>query len=191
MGRAVSPPLTAENNYATKSPLVTMGCLTFTPTLPLPSTIFTPSNTPIPRPTPLTTPKGIQIQSAILPQYTLHTDWRQVCTKSHLRLIVSDTAENYLMLSVFVELAFFTPCWVMQVTQWTWPLRAQMEHVFTGQMHLLLPNQQCQSIKIEFHLDWCNCPHKKLKPLCKLDTTTTTALQATCLQKAEHEKQKK
>ena len=34
----------------------------------------TPSNTPIPRPTQLTTPNGIRIQSAILPQYTFRTD---------------------------------------------------------------------------------------------------------------------
>ena len=32
-----------------------------------------PSNTPIPRPTPFTTPNGIQIQSAVLPQYTFRT----------------------------------------------------------------------------------------------------------------------
>jgi len=33
-----------------------------------------PSNTPIPRLTPLTTPNSIWIQSAILPQYTFQTD---------------------------------------------------------------------------------------------------------------------
>jgi len=33
-----------------------------------------PSNTPVPRPTPLTTPNGIRIQSAVLPQYTFRTD---------------------------------------------------------------------------------------------------------------------
>jgi len=33
-----------------------------------------PSNTPIPRLTQLTTPNGIRIQSAVLPQYTLRTD---------------------------------------------------------------------------------------------------------------------
>jgi len=31
LGRAASPPLTAENNYATKSPLITLKCHTFTP----------------------------------------------------------------------------------------------------------------------------------------------------------------
>jgi len=64
-----------ENNYATKSPSVTMGCPTFTPkTAHFYSMISTPSYTPIPRLTPLTTPNGIQIQSAICPQYTLQTD---------------------------------------------------------------------------------------------------------------------
>jgi len=33
-----------------------------------------PSNTPVPRPTPLTSPNSIHIQSAVLPQYTIHTD---------------------------------------------------------------------------------------------------------------------
>ena len=60
--KATSPPLTEENNYATKSPLVTMGCPIYLPkTSPFPSTISTPSNTPIPRPTPHTTPNGIQM----------------------------------------------------------------------------------------------------------------------------------
>ena len=36
LGRAASPPLKAENNYATKSPLVTVGRPKFTPKLPLP-----------------------------------------------------------------------------------------------------------------------------------------------------------
>ena len=34
LGRAASPPLTVENNYATKSPLVTMGCPHSPPKLP-------------------------------------------------------------------------------------------------------------------------------------------------------------
>jgi len=59
---AASPPLTAKNNYATKSPLVTTGCPTgptFNPkTVPSNSTISTPPNTPIRRPTPITTPNG-------------------------------------------------------------------------------------------------------------------------------------
>jgi len=63
------------HNYATTSPMVTMERPKFTPkTTTSPSTITTPSNTPIPRPIPLITPNGIQIQSAVLPQYTLRTD---------------------------------------------------------------------------------------------------------------------
>jgi len=38
-GKSRVATLTAENNYATKSPLVTMGCSTFTPNCPFPSTI--------------------------------------------------------------------------------------------------------------------------------------------------------
>ena len=34
------------------------------------------SNIPTPRPTPLTIPNGIWIQSAVLPQYTFWTDWQ-------------------------------------------------------------------------------------------------------------------
>jgi len=59
------------------------------------------SNTPDPRPTPLTTRNGIQIQSAVLPQYTFRRDrdrytghWRQVCTNSRSRLTLSDAANN-------------------------------------------------------------------------------------------------
>jgi len=33
-----------------------------------------PSNTPMPRPTPLTRVNGIRIQSAVLPQYPFRTD---------------------------------------------------------------------------------------------------------------------
>jgi len=46
LGRAASPPLTAENNYDTKSPLITMERPTFTSkTVLSPSTISTQSNT--------------------------------------------------------------------------------------------------------------------------------------------------
>ena len=38
--------------------------------------ITTPSNTPVLRPTPLSTPNGIRIQSAVLPHYTFRTDRR-------------------------------------------------------------------------------------------------------------------
>jgi len=71
-------------------------------TAPSPSTICTPSNTPIPRPTPLTTSNGIQIQSAVFPKYTFGTDtdrqtdtWdkRQVHSKAAYE-IVSDAAKN-------------------------------------------------------------------------------------------------
>jgi len=62
------------HSYATKAPLVT-GRPKFIPkTAPYSSTITTPSNTPIPWPTALTTPNGIRIHSAVLPQYTLRTD---------------------------------------------------------------------------------------------------------------------
>jgi len=57
-----------------KAPLVTMGRPKFTlKTAASPSTITTPSNTPITSQTLLTTPNGIRIQSAILPQYTFRT----------------------------------------------------------------------------------------------------------------------
>jgi len=85
-------------NSNSKSPLVTMGCPTKSPLLlrrypPL-------SNTPIPRPTSLTNPNGIQIQSAVF--FTIHPpdrqsdkqtdrqtdrrDRRQVCGASSCRL---------------------------------------------------------------------------------------------------------
>jgi len=42
--------------------------------LPSQWSTWTPSNTRIPRPTQLTTPNGIQIQSAVFPQFTHRTD---------------------------------------------------------------------------------------------------------------------
>jgi len=70
---------TLLHNYATLSPLVTMGGYNGTPqihlkTAPFPSTIITPSNSPIPRPTPVTIPNVTHIHSAVLPQYTFQTD---------------------------------------------------------------------------------------------------------------------
>jgi len=63
-----------------------------------------PSNAPIPRPISLTTPNGIQIQSAVFPQITNRTDrptdrWdrRQVCENTRLPstvLIVQSNAAN-------------------------------------------------------------------------------------------------
>jgi len=68
---------TLPHSCTTKAPLVTIG----RPKLKIhpqncPSLRRSPplSNTPIPRPTPLTTPNGIWIKSAVLPQYTLQTD---------------------------------------------------------------------------------------------------------------------
>jgi len=67
--RSHAPPQTTahsvhvlSHNYPTNSPLVTVGCPTFTcKTAPSLLTITTLSNTPIPRPTPLTTSNGIWI----------------------------------------------------------------------------------------------------------------------------------
>ena len=68
-GRVASPPLMH------RIPLVTMVRPTFnSKTAPSSSTISTPSNTPILRPTQLSTPNGIQIQSAVVPQFTVQTD---------------------------------------------------------------------------------------------------------------------
>jgi len=58
-----------------------------------------PSDTRIPRLTPLITPNDIHIQSAILPQYTFWTDRqarREVCKNTHLCSIwlYSDMANN-------------------------------------------------------------------------------------------------
>ena len=74
-GKAASPPVAEENDYATKSPLVTMGCPTFT-TKTASSLRRSPpaSNTPFPRPTPLTTSNGIWIQLVVLTQYTFRTN---------------------------------------------------------------------------------------------------------------------
>jgi len=76
--KAMSPPLTAENNYATKSPLVTNGCRIFIPkTATSPLTITTPSNTPLPRMTPLTTCKNTCLRSInfIATPITTRTHW--------------------------------------------------------------------------------------------------------------------
>jgi len=64
--------------------------------------MWTPSNTPIPRPTSLSTPNGFQIRSAILSQYTLRTErqtdrrWarREVCANSRLRSIYRAFQKN-------------------------------------------------------------------------------------------------
>jgi len=78
-----------------KSPLITMGCPKFNPTTaPSPLMIMTPSNMPIPQPTPLTI-NSIWIHSAVLPQYTVdrQTD-KHVCHISRLCSPDSDTAKK-------------------------------------------------------------------------------------------------
>ena len=63
------------HNDATKSHSLQWNAPNSPPKLPLPLRRSTlPSNTPIPQPTPLSNPNGIQIQSAVLPQYTFQTD---------------------------------------------------------------------------------------------------------------------
>ena len=76
---------------------------------------MTPSNTPIPQPTPMTTQKRIRISSAILPQYTFRTDrhtdtqrdrWarRQVRNMSaSLAVLIESDA---LIISLFIPLTF-------------------------------------------------------------------------------------
>jgi len=98
-----------EYKNTVKNALQTSGAKNPKPTLPLRACGLS-SKSPIPQMIPLTTPNGIQIQSAVLPQYTLRTDWltdwptdkqtntwhwQQICTKSCLHLIVSDAANNY------------------------------------------------------------------------------------------------
>jgi len=62
-------------------------CIAFTPKLPLPLRRSPPKvNTPIPSPTPLTTPNGIRIQSAVLPLLTrANRQMGQVKALSHER----------------------------------------------------------------------------------------------------------
>jgi len=75
LGRSASlHPYTEESSYATKFPLVTMGRPTFIPNCLFLRQSPPPSNTPIPRLTPLTTPNGIQILSAVLHTLDRQTD---------------------------------------------------------------------------------------------------------------------
>ena len=71
-----------------------------------------PSNTSIPRPTPLTTPNDIQIQSAVLSQYTLRGDRptdglgdNSVPASGllHARLYVVERTSNVMPLSLFLK----------------------------------------------------------------------------------------
>ena len=66
---------TFTDNYTTKSPLVTMGCPTLIPKTAACLRRSPPQfNTPILRLNPITTPNGIQIQSAIFPQFIHQAD---------------------------------------------------------------------------------------------------------------------
>jgi len=75
MKHRFQPYIVCTEISSTKSPLVTMGRLKFTPKMLL-SFWRSPSksNTPIPRPTPLTTRNGIRMQWAVSAQYTSRTD---------------------------------------------------------------------------------------------------------------------
>jgi len=62
-------------NYATNSPLVTLGSSSFTPKIvPCRGAISTPSTCLILGPSRPTNPNGIQNQSAVFPQYTRQAD---------------------------------------------------------------------------------------------------------------------
>ena len=76
LGRAASPPLTAENNYATRSlQLLQWDVPHLPPKLQFPLRRYPPPfNTSIPRLTPPTIPDGMQIESAILPQCIFRID---------------------------------------------------------------------------------------------------------------------
>ena len=101
LGSAALPPITAERITTLQSPhwydWLQWDASHLPPKLPIPLRRSPPpSGTPIPRPTLLITPYGIQIQSAVLSQYILRIDrqtdtcdWRQVCTKTCLRCILT------------------------------------------------------------------------------------------------------
>jgi len=104
LGRAASPPRTVENNYATKSLLVTVGCPTFTPNCPFHSTISTPSNTPsLDRPhSPAQTASRSNPMSRFATVLTQDrpTDtwaWRQLCTNTRLRSTTTTTTTILLL----------------------------------------------------------------------------------------------
>jgi len=113
--RRYPPPRTAENNYTTRSPLVTMECPTFTlkaaPSLrrspphliyPFVDRPHSPhqtasrSNQPFCHNTPPDRPTDRQTDK----RQTVAWDWRQVSTKSRLRSIVSDAAKTALCLKI-------------------------------------------------------------------------------------------
>jgi len=88
------------------------------PKLPIPLRRSpSPSNTPIPWPTPLIIPNGIRIHSAILPQYTFRTEgtththphpqidrwdrWQVYSSSIYTLLIVSDVLKTEQVLTVY------------------------------------------------------------------------------------------
>ena len=148
--RASLPPLTAQNNYATKAPIVTMWCPTFTPKTSLP---FSQSPSPIkythPSTDPTYHPKRHPDPISCFP--TIHLDrqtdtwvWWQLCTKSRLRLTVSDVANNS------------RPWWVGGLSAWLFA-----RYWLAACHHLLCPaNNQLTNLHVhiqtEHWLQWQN-----------------------------------
>jgi len=109
LGRAASSPLTSENNYATKSPLVTMGSSTFTPKTALPFRRSPPpSNTPLPRltalhpkwhPDPISCFATVHFPDAQTDIQTEIWDRRQTCKNTRLRSI--DCIATHVIIIIF------------------------------------------------------------------------------------------
>ena len=83
---------------------------------PSPSTITTPSNTPIPRPTPFTIPNGIRIQSAVLPQYTFRTD-RQTDRQCRENEVLVSTTSVQTLSQHRTLLYHYTRAWTVENAQ--------------------------------------------------------------------------
>ena len=127
LGRAASPPLMAKDNCARKSPMVTMGCPTFAPKLPLPcdglhSHLIHPSldgphsplqtasrsNQPFCRSTPFgqTSDRPTdRLRDKRTDRQTDRRDWRQVCTNTRWRSIILFTfIHQYYMVDIINKL---------------------------------------------------------------------------------------
>jgi len=92
----------ASHNYATKSPLVTTGRPKFTPKLALLLRLSPPPSNAPHRPTPVTIPNGIRIQSAVLPQDTFRTD-RQTHTHRPTDWLGDSSTPLALTLAILIE----------------------------------------------------------------------------------------